>query len=94
MTSYSTFPVIHYFTDPLPSSQTLLCEKNDLYMFERKRIGNKIVSSCGEKYGPYLYRNIRNRVLIASWESPTKNKAYYSSSDIDPGDAMIYYKNE
>jgi hypothetical protein len=53
-----------------------------------------MITANGEKFGPYLYRNTRNNVLIASWEKPT-NKELYSSCDIGMNaDALIYYKNE
>lgn len=93
--SYSNFPTINYFTDNLPSSQSLKCEINDTYSFYRKRLGNQMVTASGEKFGPYLYRNNRNKVLISSWDMPTIDKTIYSSCDIGMNaDALIYYKNE
>ena len=94
MFSYSNFPTIHYFTDPLPSSQTKHSDATDSYIYERRRLGKQMVTASGEQYGPYLYRNTRSRVLIASWNQPT-NKQLYSASDIGLySDALIYYKNE
>lgn len=67
----------------------------NIYKFERIRRGNKTVSPYGEKYGPYLYRNIKTNQLIASWDKPTRNNEYlYSSADIGLlSDALLYYKN-
>ena len=77
------------------NSQQNPCNVNDLYKYERKRLGHLIVSQSGEKYGPYLYRNLRNNVLIASWDKPVDNRETYSSSDIGlNADALVYYKNE
>ncbi len=92
---YSTFNKIINFNGKLPYSQTFRCEMNDTYSFYRTRLGNQIVSQYGEKYGPYLYRNNRNGVLISSWDMPQANKTIYSSTDIGMNaDALIYYKNE
>ena len=93
MLSYSSFqkeiPVFNY-----PSTQTLPCEKTDMYKYVRNRLGNQIVTSTGSKFGPYLYRNIRNNVLIASWNKPTNNELYTSFDIGMYADALIYYKNE
>lgn len=77
-----------------PESQKKTCNNNDKYTFERKRIGNNIVTEKGEKFGPYLYRNITNNVLIASWEKPLISKITYKGFDIGTHiDALVYYKN-
>ncbi len=95
MLSYSQYPKqINFNFDNYPASQRLTCESNDMYRYIRQRLGNQIVTSRGEKFGPYLYRNIRNNVLISSWDKPT-NKDVYTSSDVGMNaDALIYYKNE
>lgn len=73
---------------------SISCQSNDMYKFVRVRLGKQTITKFGEKYGPYLYRNTRNNVLISSWDSPT-NKELYTSSDIGMNaDALIYYKNE
>ncbi len=93
--SYSNFDKIIYFKGNLPNSQILRCEISDTYAFYRTRLGKQIVSQSGEKYGPYLYRNNRNGVLVSSWDKPQINKITYSSTDIGMNtDALIYYKNE
>jgi hypothetical protein len=38
--------------------QSYLSKK--VFKFERTRLGNKTVTPLGEKYGPYLYRNIED----------------------------------
>ena len=54
-----------------------------------------MVTSSGERFGPFLYRNCRNRVLISSWDKPIDGKTTYTPSDIGMySDALIYYKNE
>ena len=94
MLSYSNYSKQIHFSSELPSSQRLRCQQDDIYRFVRKRLGRAVVSSNGEKFGPYLYRNTRNNVLIASWEQPSNNELY-SSYDIGMNtDALIYYKNE
>jgi hypothetical protein len=79
----------------LPFSQKLSCYNSDTYKFERKRLGKIMAPTENSQYGKYLYRNLRNGVLIASHDPPS-NKNIYSSSDIgmDIGDALPYYKNE
>ncbi len=93
--SYSNFENINYFTDTLPTNQTYPSEKTDTYKFERMRLGKQMVTLTGEKFGPYLYRNNRTGVLIASWDIPQANKTVYMPSDIGMySDALIYYKNQ
>lgn len=95
MLSYSEFPkqIIINFKD-YSSSQHLSCQNGDVYKYVRNRLGNQFVTSNGQKFGPYLYRNMRNNVLIASWEKPS-NKEVYTSYNIGMNaDALIYYKNE
>jgi len=95
MLSYSNFSTINYLTDPIPDSQRHPCERTDTYVFERKRLGNQMVTSSGERFGPFLYRNCRNKVLISSWDKPIDGKTTYTPSDIGMySDALIYYKNE
>jgi hypothetical protein len=80
-----------------PSSQLKENRLDDRYVFYRQRLGNKIVSQNGTKFGPFLYRNTRNQVLVASYERPTSlNKSFlYSGCDIGlNADALTYYKNE
>lgn len=91
MLSYAEFSkaVVHK-QDP---AQLKPCDNSDPYKFERKRLGNQVTHS-GQKYGPYLYRNLRSNVLMASWEAPN-NKPIYTGYDIGTNtDAMIYYKNK
>ncbi len=77
-----------------PESQKLKCENSDNYLFYRERLGNNIVTKSNHPFGPYLYRNIRNNVLIASFDKPS-GEGIYSSSDIGMfSDALIYYKND
>ncbi len=66
-----------------------------IYKFERKRLGSKTLSSSGSKYGPYLYRNIEDNTLLASWDNPTMSPDYlYKGEDLGYNtDALIYYKN-
>ena len=66
-----------------------------IYKFERVRLGNKTVSESGAKYGPYLYRNIEDNTLLASWDNPTMSPDYlYKGEDLGYNtDALIYYKN-
>jgi hypothetical protein len=95
MLSYSNFNTINYLTDPIPESQRHNCERTDTYTFVRQRLGNKMVTSSGEKFGPFLYRNCRNGVLISSWDKPIEGKTLYKPGDIGMySDALIYYKNE
>lgn len=95
MFSYSNFPAINYFTDALPKNQTEPSSKTDAYVYERRRLGQQIVTASGERFGPYLYRNTRSRVLFASWNKPTKPEdGLYSACDIGlNADALVYYKN-
>ena len=67
----------------------------NVFKFERVRLGNKTVTPYGEKYGPYLYRNIANNLLVSSWDKPTKEHEYlYKGEDIGYNrDAIYYYKN-
>jgi hypothetical protein len=95
MLSYSNFPTINSLTDPIPESQLHPCEPTDTYVFERKRLGKQMVTSSGDSFGPFLYRNCRNKVLISSWDKPIDGKNTYTPSDIGMySDALIYYKNE
>jgi hypothetical protein len=73
---------------------------NYVFKFERKRLGQKTTTAYGEKYGPYLYRDIIDNVLLASWDAPNKyatNKDanyLYKGEDIGYNtDALYYYKN-
>jgi hypothetical protein len=94
MLSFSQYPKQIYINyDNYPASQRLQCQSSDTYKYVRQRLGHQIVTSNGDKFGPYLYRNTRNNVLIASWDKPT-NKSTYTVSDIGMGDYLIYYKNE
>ncbi len=94
MLSFSQYPKqIQVDYNDYPASQRLKCELNDKYKYVRQRLGHQIVTSRGEKFGPYLYRNMRNNVLMASWDKPT-NKDVYTLSEIGMGDNLIYYKNE
>lgn len=94
MLSYSNFPK-NIAAKNYPASQCIPCQSSDMYTFVRERLGNQIVTSNGEKFGPYLYRNTCNNVLIASWEKPNNNNQLYTSYDIGMNtDALIYYKNE
>ncbi len=79
----------------LPTSQKLKCYMSDTYKFERERLGKIISPSETSQYGKYLYRNLRNGVLISSYDKPT-GKSIYTSKDIgfDIGEAFPYYKNE
>lgn len=90
MSNYADFPkAVTTQQDP---AQLLPCDNSDPYKFERNRLG-KAVTQSGDKYGPYLYRNLKSNVLMASWEAPT-NKPIYTGYDIGTNaDAMIYYKN-
>lgn len=93
MLLFSSFHKEIHFKD-YPDSQKLKCEKTDNYIFVRTRKGNNIITSYGQPFGKYLYRNCRNKVLISSWEKPT-NKNIYTSEDIAmDSDAIIYYKNQ
>lgn len=92
MLSYSKFPIV---TNSFPESQLHPCHKTDSYVFVRRRLGKQIVTSHGEKFGPFLYRNCRNGVLISSWDEPKNGKTIYEPSDIGMySDALIYYKNQ
>ncbi len=108
MLSYSTYTQ-NIKAPNTSNSQQSPCHVDDLYKYERQRLGHLIVSQSGEKYGPYLYRNLRNNVLVASWDKPSEsrkavsvgslgtfeNRETYSSSDIGlNADALVYYKNE
>jgi hypothetical protein len=66
-----------------------------VFIFERVRLGYKTTTPDGSRYGTYLYRDITNNTLIASWDKPTKGKKHlYSGGDIGYNtDALIYYKN-
>jgi len=67
----------------------------NVYKFERMRLGHKTQTSSGAKYGPYLYRNIKNNELMSSWDKPIKEPFFlYKGEDIGyNADALIYYKN-
>lgn len=76
-----------------PESQKKNIEHTDVYQFERIRHG-KILSPSGLPFGSYLYRNVRNRVLIASYNPPSTSSQYYTSCEIGCNtDALLYYKN-
>jgi hypothetical protein len=75
-----------------PSSQLFPCENSDHYVFERNRLG-KAQSSTYQNYGPYLYRNVKNKVLISSWEAPTGKNTYTGYEIGTNTDALVYYKN-
>ena len=63
-----------------------------VFRFERTRLGSNTISPHGEKYGPYLYRNIITRELIASWDEP--KASLNKGEDIGYNtDALKYYKN-
>jgi hypothetical protein len=66
----------------------------NIFKFERIRLGNK-TTSTGYKYGPYLYRDITNNTLLASWDKPKKEATYlYKGQEVGYiTDAVIYYKN-
>jgi len=67
----------------------------NIFKFERIRLGNKTTTFHGEKYGRYLYRDITNNALLASWDKPTKEVNYlYQGHEIGYNtDALYYYKN-
>ena len=67
----------------------------NIYKFERIRLGNKTTTQNGQKFGPYLYRDIVDNILLASWNKPIKELNYlYKGEDIGYNtDALIYYKN-
>ena len=67
-----------------------------IYKFERVRLGKKTTTQNGERFGPYLYRDIIDNILIASWDKPTKGLNYlYNGADIGYNtDALKYYKNK
>ncbi len=67
-----------------------------VFIFERIRLGNpNKITSFGEKYGPYLYRDITNNTLLSSWNKPTEEKQHlYKGDEIGYNtDALQYYKN-
>lgn len=66
-----------------------------IFKFERIRLGNKTKTQNYTEFGPYLYRDIVDNTLIASWDKPTKELNYlYKGEDIGYNtDALIYYKN-
>ena len=66
-----------------------------IFKFIRERLGNKITTSIGVKYGPYLYRDMIDNTLLASWTKPVNELNYlYKGEDIGYNtDALIYYKN-
>lgn len=54
-----------------------------IFKFERSRLGNKKTTPNGNAYGPYLYRDITNNQLLASWDKPIKEANYlYKGQDI------------
>jgi len=67
----------------------------NIFKFERIRLGNKKTSLYGQKFGPYLYRDLTDNTLLASWDKPTKHLNYlYKCEDIGYNtDALQYYKN-
>jgi hypothetical protein len=95
MLSYSSYSAVRYNTDALPKSQMAPCIKTDTYVYVRSRLGKQTVTASGHTYGPYLYRNTRTNVLIASGEKPDKLvDSLYSWCDIGMNaDALTYYKN-
>ena len=66
----------------------------NIFKFERIRLGNKTTPN-GKKYGPYLYRDITNNKLLASWDKPVKEVNYlYNGEEVGYNtDALVYYKN-
>ena len=66
-----------------------------IFKFDRIRLGNKTTMLNGERYSSYLYRDIIDNILIASWDKPTKELNYlYKGEEIGYNtDALIYYKN-
>lgn len=66
----------------------------NIFRFERIRQGKKMRTSSGERIGTYLYRDITNNTLLASWNEPTKGDNYlYKGEDIGYNtDALIYKK--
>ena len=64
-----------------------------IFKFERIRLGNKTTPN-GETYGRYLYRDITNNLLLASWDKPTKDVNYlYKGEEVGYNtDALLYYK--
>jgi len=68
----------------------------NVYKFERKRLGRRI-SPYGGRYGAYLYRNMHDNTLLASWDKPIWKKGLnylYKGEDLGYcAYAMIYYKN-
>ncbi len=89
---YINHVVVDY--NKLPFNQKFKCYNSDTYKFERERLGNIMAPSPSSRYGKYLYRNLRNGVLVASYDRPT-NKTIYTSQDIgaDIGETFPYYKN-
>lgn len=69
--------------------------REHIFKFYRVRLGKKTITSYGEKYGPYLYRDTTDNRLLASWDKPTKELNYlYKGEDIGYNtDALYYYKN-
>jgi hypothetical protein len=90
--SFASFPKEINFAN-YPDSQKLNVEAGDQYIFIRTRKGHNIISSSGERFGNYLYRNCRNNVLIASHCKPIANKQFHTEGDIGICDALLYYKN-
>jgi hypothetical protein len=79
--------------DTYPKSQKKPINNSDIFIFERNRLGNNIVTKNGIQFGPYLYRNIQNNVLVASWKKPSINKQLYYGYEIGTNtDALVYYK--
>ena len=66
-----------------------------IFKFERVRLGNKTTTQFGTQYGPYLYRDLVDNTLLASWDKPSKGTQYlYTGSDVGYNtDALAYYKN-
>ena len=75
------------------SSNIFLTEK--IYKFERMRLGKKTVTESGMHYPPYLYRNLIDNTLLASYDKPKENLNYlYKGEQIGYNtDAILYYKN-
>jgi hypothetical protein len=68
-----------------------------VYKFEKIRLGNKTTTATGGQYGSYLYRNIENGELLASWDKPSRESEpnyLYKGEDVGYNtDALQYYKN-
>lgn len=70
----------------------------NVYKFEKILHDNITLHLSGERYGPYLYKNIDDNEIVASWVAPDYNKRInflYSGEEIGYNkDAIIYSKNK